>query len=222
VSWMTTQMKPVKVCTENDRLPISDIYKDVPWRLSGGTKQACIVAASFILSNNVNTVVEIGTQYGFSTLILARALLANSDNPLLITIDMNPRALERSKDIIKDVPIDYRTICADSRDATLELDGKIGLAFIDGCHEYEWIKHDLNMTDEIMEDYGIFVCHDYSKTQYNGVYRYINEFVESNGYPMFFLNENRFSADYRTAIIQKSGNYIEHTKQGTNHDSVHF
>ena len=209
MSWIRTFMKPVKLCVENPDYPVSWIFKDPPWELSGGTKQTCIMAAAYILSLDVSTVVEIGAWQGFSSFMLARALVSNSRDPMLVTIDINKRALDRSKAQVGDLPIKHKFVESDSMGLDLSkfLDGrKPGLSFIDGNHEYEWCKNDLEICKKAMCPYGIMVVHDYSKG-FPGVYQAVNEFAEHTGSAKIYMKENRESTDYRTAILQLPGDY---------------
>lgn len=208
MAWIKTFMTPIKLCVENPDFPISGIFKDVPWELSGGTKQVCIVTSTLILSNNTDTVVEIGAWQGFSSLILGRTLACNSLKGMLVTVDINKQALTRSRNFTKSIPIEHVLIEVDSLNLDLNpyLKGrKVGLAFIDGNHDYKWALNDIKKCSDILIPYGFIVVHDYSKGSHPGVYQAVNEFVEETKYPLIYLNENRESTDYRAAIIQKRG-----------------
>ena len=210
MSWIKTFMKPTKISIENPDYPVSSIYQDIPWELSGGTKQACMVACAFILALDVDTVIEIGAWQGFSSLMLGRTLAVNSRSGLLVTIDVNPNALTRASNFTKGLPIEHRLVKGDSMQEafSLPLDGRVpGLCFVDGEHKYEYCKSDLEKCAKVMKPYGVLVVHDYSKTGHPGVYQAVNEFVEQTGAAKIYLDENRESTDYRTAILQLSGNY---------------
>ena len=67
-------MKPVKLCLERPEFPIFEVFKGYDWKLSGGTKQAGVLAAAFILAYDIETVIEIGVWQGFTSHILGKAL----------------------------------------------------------------------------------------------------------------------------------------------------
>jgi predicted O-methyltransferase YrrM len=209
MAWIRTVMKPVKICMENPRFPLSEVFRGHDWKLSGGTKQAGVIAAAFICALNAKTVIEIGVWQGFSSRILAKALAANTDDGLLISIDISARNMQHSKDSITGIPIEHRTVVSDSMDLNYDefIDRPIDLAFIDGCHEYEYAMYDMNKCCSYLKDWGIMIVHDYSKNAHPGVYEAVNHFIGKTRYPMFYMDENRESTDYRTAVIQKRGKY---------------
>ena len=210
MAWVKTVMKPVKTCMENPFSPLRDVFSGHDWRLSGGTKQAGIVAAAFILALDCKTVVEIGVWQGFSSGMLAKALACNTADGLLVSVDISARNMEHSKAAVAGLPVRHLPVVTDSMDVDY---GKvlgaraIDLAFVDGNHTYEYAMHDMTRCAEKMATWGVMVVHDYSKAAHPGVYAAVNDFVARTGFPMFFLDENRFSTDYRTAIIQKKGKY---------------
>jgi len=203
-------MKPVKECTENPDYPAASVFQGIKWELSGGTKQAGIIAASLVLGSNIDTVIEIGIYYGFTSHILAKSLASNTENGFLFSVDINPRAIQRSKNITKGLPITHLHLESDSKLVNYKevLNGrKVGLAFVDGNHTHEYAGHDIRACYEVLKPYGYIVVHDYSKTGFPGVYQAVSEFIKETGDPLFYIEENRESTDYRTAIIQKKGNY---------------
>jgi predicted O-methyltransferase YrrM len=211
MSWIKTIQKPKKICIENPDFPLFSVFSGYNWKLSGGTKQAGILAAAFICAANCQTVVEIGTWQGFTSAILGKSLSANAGSDgLLISVDIKEGNLERGKAETKNLPITHKTVVCDSVNLDLgsELGGRvIDLAFVDGDHSYDYAKNDIELCHEHLRDYGFIFVHDYSKTGFPGVYRAVNEFVETFDYSLFFLDENRVSTDYRTAILQRMGNY---------------
>jgi len=206
MSWMHTQMKPKKICTENPDFPVSEIFKDINWKLSGGTKHACLISAAMILSYDVKTVVEIGLWNGFTTQILGKALSSSAmENGLLISCDINQRAIDNSAQFTDGLPIQHATVVGDSKNVKLEsyLNGrKIGLAFVDGDHTYEWATADMLKCLKLLDRNGIMVVHDYSNNSHPGVFQAVNEFIARYNIPWFFLPESRQATDYRTAIFQ--------------------
>jgi predicted O-methyltransferase YrrM len=209
MAWIKTMQKPEKMCIENPDFPVSNIFENVPWKLSGGTKQACMVSAALILALDIQTVVEIGAWQGFSSLILGRALAANAIDcePMLLTVDINPRALERSKKMTERLPIEHQHVEADSMNFPLKdhLRGRApGLCFIDGNHAYEYCRNDIEICSLLLPKWGVMVVHDYSKNGFPGVYLAVNEFLQRSGWQSIYCNENRVSTDYRTIVIQRN------------------
>lgn len=213
MTWIKTTMKPEKVSVENPDHPVSSIFHDVPWKLSGGTKQACVVSASLILALDIGTVVEIGAWQGFSSLMLGRALATNAMDdgavqhaPLLLTVDINTRALERSRAMTNGLPIEHRHVQADSMEVDLRehLAGRIPrLCFIDGNHDYEHCKNDMELCADLLPKWGVLVVHDYSGG-FPGVVKAVNGFLGKTGWQSIYLDENRCATDYKTIVIQRS------------------
>jgi len=209
--WIKTQMKPKKRCTENPIWPLSRVFTDINWELSGGTKHVGIIAAAMICAYDINTVLEIGIWNAFTTKLFGQALSASAmEKGLLVSIDINPRAIERAKEAVKHLPIKHKVVLADTNkfeDFSMYLEGKkAGLIFIDGDHSYESALNDLKKSDKVLAEEGIIIVHDYSKNQnHKGVVKAVDEYLR--GWPMFFLPENRISTDYRTIIVQKPWRY---------------
>jgi predicted O-methyltransferase YrrM len=210
MSWLCTQMKPVKLCFENPAFPLAQVFTGIDWKLAGGTKQAGILAATMICALDVDTVVEIGMWQGFTSAILGRALACNAGKDgLLLSIDIKAQNAERGYRQTCGLGIEHRTVVKDSMEVDLagELAGRrIGLAFVDGNHLYEFAQHDIELCAPLLKTNGVLMVHDYSKG-FPGVYRAVNEFRERSNWPMFFLDENRKSTDYRTAVFQNRGAY---------------
>jgi len=207
MSWIHTQMKPVKECEENPVYPLSSIYQDINWVASGGTKHAALMACAMICAYDIKTVVEIGLMYGFTTQILSKALATNAmDDGLLVSCDICGNRAKRTYQLTKDLPIKHVRVEADSIKVRWSdyLEGrKIGLAFIDGDHTYENAIGDMLNCYDLLDDNGIMIVHDYSPNAHPYVFTAVNEFIARYNSPWFFLPENRISTDYRTAILQK-------------------
>jgi predicted O-methyltransferase YrrM len=204
MAWINTITKPEKICTENPDFPVADIFKDVPWELSGGTKQACMVSVSLILALNIKTVVEIGAWQGFSSLMLGRALAANGGG-MLLTSDINPRALERSLKMTEGLPIEHCHVEVDSMELDIKslLPNAPGMCFIDGQHKYEWAHNDIEICSKLIPKNGVLVVHDYSGG-FPGVQKAVYELLGRTRWQSLYLDENREANDYRTIVIQRS------------------
>lgn len=207
MSWITTQMKPAKLCLENPGHPLSGVFDGLDWKLSGGTKQAGILAATLICALDIDTVVEIGMWQGFTSAILGKALACNAEGSgLLLSIDIKEANARRGQEATKGLPIEHRVVVSDSRavDLAALLAGRsLGLAFVDGNHDYEYAKSDIEMCGKALRKNGVMFVHDYSKAGFPGVWQAVNEYAESTGWPVLFMDENRRTTDYRTAVLQK-------------------
>jgi hypothetical protein len=57
---------------------------------------------------------------------------------------------------------------------------KIDYVFLDGGHEYETVKNDLNYCLEVIEKNGTILCDDYNLGSALGVRKAIDEYVQNN------------------------------------------
>ena len=73
---------------------------------------------------------------------------------------------------------------------------KVDYVFLDGGHDYETVKHDLNCCRDVVIRKGTILCDDYNLTYAPGVKKAIDEFVRKNNFNCKILLEGRF------AIIQ--------------------
>ena len=73
---------------------------------------------------------------------------------------------------------------------------KVDYVFLDGGHDYETVKNDLNCCKDVVIRKGTILCDDYNLTYAPGVKKAIDEFVRKNNFNCKILLEGRF------AIIQ--------------------
>ena len=73
---------------------------------------------------------------------------------------------------------------------------KVDYVFLDGGHDYETVKNDLNCCRDVVIRKGTILCDDYNLTYAPGVKKAIDEFVRKNNFNCQILLEGRF------AIIQ--------------------
>ena len=73
---------------------------------------------------------------------------------------------------------------------------KVDYVFLDGGHDYETVKNDLNCCRDVVVRKGTILCDDYNLTYAPGVKKAIDEFVRKNNFNCKILLEGRF------AIIQ--------------------
>ena len=74
---------------------------------------------------------------------------------------------------------------------------KIDYVFLDGGHDYETVKNDLNNCIEVINKTGTILCDDYDLTYAPGVKKAIDEFVKQNNFKC------EISCNYRFAKIEK-------------------
>ena len=65
--------------------------------------------------------------------------------------------------------------------------------FLDGGHEYNTIKSDLENCAEVIEKGGTVLCDDYSLVTTPDVKKAIDEFIQKNRYNIEILCDNRFA-----------------------------
>ena len=65
--------------------------------------------------------------------------------------------------------------------------------FLDGGHEYNTVKHDLDNCIEVIKKGGTVLCDDYNLGSAPGVKEAIDEFVNKNQLNVEILCENRFA-----------------------------
>lgn len=208
MSWMQTQQRPVKKCNENPLYPVASIFQNIHWESSGATKGPVILACAMICAYDFKTVVEIGLgNDGFTTQMLSKALATNAmEDGLLVSCDICGVKVERTERFTKDLPITHIRLVSDSKQVRWKdhIDKRqIGLAFVDGNHNYESVTADMYGCWDLLQDNGIMIVHDYSANAEPDVFVAVNEFTARYNVAWLYLPENRIAMDYRTAILQK-------------------
>ena len=59
---------------------------------------------------------------------------------------------------------------------------KIDYVFLDGGHDYDTVKNDLNNCIEVVKRNGTILCDDYNLSYAPGVKKAIDEFVKKNNF----------------------------------------
>ena len=70
---------------------------------------------------------------------------------------------------------------------------KIDYVFIDGGHEYNTVKNDLECCKEVLSYNGTILCDDYNLSYAPGVKKAIDEFVEKYKFTCEIVLEGRFA-----------------------------
>ena len=93
----------------------------------------------------------------------------------------NPYSIEAVEDLLKDYKHNIKLIKGNSNTALKDTNIKnIDLIFIDGGHDYNTVKNDLNFSKKIISLNGTILCDDYNLTYAKGVKKAIDEFIKEN------------------------------------------
>ena len=106
----------------------------------------------------------------------------------------NPYSLEAVRDLLKKFEKNVHLIQGNSNKVLNKMDmSKIDYVFLDGGHEYNTVKNDLDNCIEVIKKGGTVLCDDYNLGSAPGVKRAIDEFVLKNKLNVEILCENRFA-----------------------------
>ena len=106
----------------------------------------------------------------------------------------NPYSLEAVRDLLKKFEKNIHLIQGNSNKVLKKIDmSKIEYVFLDGGHEYNTVKNDLDNCIEVVKKGGTVLCDDYNLGSAPGVKRAIDEFVEKNQLNIEILCEYRFA-----------------------------
>lgn len=147
------------------------------YRESAPTTSELAILCALVRSIDAQSVLEIGTSDGGTTFNLAMNL---SDGGTVTTMDL-PSEVARSDDRPKNASgpelvgkrfhgtpaaTRIRQIYADSTKTDwITLGGPFDLIFIDGCHEYEYVRLDTVSALHCVRPGGLIVWHDYGITE---------------------------------------------------------
>ena len=106
----------------------------------------------------------------------------------------NPYSLEAVEDLLKKFKNNVSLIKGNSNNILKKIDmSKIDYVFLDGGHEYQTVKNDLNSCKEVIINGGIVLCDDYDLSYAPGVKKAIDEFVTQNKLKCEILRNSRFA-----------------------------
>ena len=96
----------------------------------------------------------------------------------------NPYSLEAVQDLLKKFKNNIHLIKGNSNKILKKIDmSKIDYVFLDGGHDYETVKNDLNCCIEVINiNNGTILCDDYNLSYAPGVKKAIDEFVKKNNF----------------------------------------
>ena len=106
----------------------------------------------------------------------------------------DPYSIEAVNDLLKKFANNVHLIKGNSNKILKKIDmGKIDYVFLDGGHEYETVKNDLNNCLEVVKKSGTILCDDYNLGNALGVKKAIDEFIQLNNLNCEIICEGRFA-----------------------------
>ncbi len=106
----------------------------------------------------------------------------------------NPYSLEAVKDLLNKFKDNIHLIKGNSNKILSKIDmKKIDYVFLDGGHEYNTVKNDLECCKEVILNNGVVLCDDYDLSYAPGVKKAIDEFIENNSFICSILSNGRFA-----------------------------
>ena len=106
----------------------------------------------------------------------------------------DPYTIEAVRGLLKKFKDNVHLIKGNSNNVLEKIDmGKIDYVFLDGGHDYETVKNDLNCCSEVIENNGTVLCDDYNLSYAPGVKNAIDEYVKNKNYKCEILHNSRFA-----------------------------
>ena len=106
----------------------------------------------------------------------------------------NPYSFEAVEDLLKKFKNNVHLIKGNSNRIMKEIEmSKIDYVFLDGGHDYETVKNDLNNCIEVLNNSGTILCDDYNLSYAPGVKKAIDECVKDNDFKCDIIRNSRFA-----------------------------
>ena len=106
----------------------------------------------------------------------------------------NPYSLEAVQDLLKKFKSNISLIKGNSNVILKKIDmSKIDYVFLDGGHDYQTVKNDLDSCREVVINGGTVLCDDYDLTYAPGVKKAIDEFISKHGLKCSIICNDRFA-----------------------------
>ena len=113
----------------------------------------------------------------------------------------DPYSREAVKSFLKKFKKNITLIQGNSNKILKKIDmSKIDFVFLDGGHDYNTVKNDLEACVDVINKDGTVFCDDYNLSYAPGVKKAIDEFVEKNAFNCRIICDSRF------AVIKKNAN----------------
>ena len=107
---------------------------------------------------------------------------------------LNPYSLEAVKDLLKKFKNNVSLIKGNSNVILKKIDmSKIDYVFLDGGHDYQTVKNDINCCREVIVNGGTVLCDDYDLSYAPGVKKAIDEFSSEHGLKCSIIFNDRFA-----------------------------
>ena len=101
---------------------------------------------------------------------------------------------EAVEDLLKKFKKNIHLIKGNSNTILKKIDmSKIDYVFLDGGHDYETVKNDLNNCSEVIDNNGTVLCDDYNLSYAPGVKKAIDEYIKNKYYRCEILQNSRFA-----------------------------
>ena len=106
----------------------------------------------------------------------------------------DPYTLEAVEDLLSNFKKNIHLIKGNSNVILKKIDmTKINYVFLDGGHDYETVKNDLDSCSKVLENGGTILCDDYNLSYAPGVKKAIDEYVVNRDYRCEILRDSRFA-----------------------------
>jgi len=106
----------------------------------------------------------------------------------------NPYSKSAVQNLLKKFKKNIHLIQGNSNKILKKIDmSKIDYVFLDGGHDYETVKNDLNNCTKVLTKEGTILCDDYNLTYAPGVKKAIDEYVKINNFNCEILLDGRFA-----------------------------
>ena len=106
----------------------------------------------------------------------------------------DPYTIEAVEDLLRKFKENIHLIKGNSNTVLKKIDmSKIDYVFLDGGHDYETVKNDLNCCSGVIDNNGTILCDDYNLSYAPGVKKAIDEYVKINNYKCEILHNLRFA-----------------------------
>ncbi len=106
----------------------------------------------------------------------------------------DPYTIEAVEDLLKKFQNNIHLIKGNSNSVLKKIDmTKVDYVFLDGGHDYNTVKNDLDSCSEVINNDGTILCDDYNLSYAPGVKKAIDEYVENNNYKCEILRNSRFA-----------------------------
>ena len=106
----------------------------------------------------------------------------------------NPYSINAVQDLLKKFKDNVHLIKGNSNKVLKKINmRKIDYVFLDGGHDYETVKNDLESCIEVINSNGTILCDDYNLSYAPGVKQAIDEYVRLNNFKCEIVLDGRFA-----------------------------